>query len=223
MAKPYKSQKKAYRKAKRKLVSPWKVLTITCLIVCLITTALSVAFDIFDNTRAAFVGGSFWELENEDPNAQYFTSDFASVEEMTDRGQMTPIGTQHVLGLHDSDIVGVGVGTVGHVADDLTLFGPSHLTNGVGERFAKALLVLRNERDHLPRLQCSGVIDGCDYHYVTCIEMNGNILIQFRQTHRIGQHGVKSVSKQIFLVVVEKGRGEDREAPRAYRNRVYPS
>ncbi len=86
MAKPYKPQKKAYRKAKRKLVSPWKVLTITCLIVCLITTALSVAFDIFDNTLAAFVGGSFWKLENEDPNAQYFTSDFASVEEMTDRG-----------------------------------------------------------------------------------------------------------------------------------------
>ena len=40
----------------------------------------------FDNTVAAFVGGTFWELENEDPNAQYFTSDFNTPEEMVDYG-----------------------------------------------------------------------------------------------------------------------------------------
>ncbi len=35
-----------------------------------------------DNTVAAFVGGTFWKLENEDPNAQYVTTDFSSPEEM---------------------------------------------------------------------------------------------------------------------------------------------
>ncbi len=86
MAKPYKQEKKAYRKAKRRLVSPWKVLTIVCLIVTLILGPITFALKMFDNTVAAFVGGTFWELENEDPNAQYFTSDFSSVEEMTEYG-----------------------------------------------------------------------------------------------------------------------------------------
>ncbi len=87
MAKPYKQEKKAYRKAKRRLVSPWKVLTIIALIVTIIMAPVTVAVKMFDNTVAAFVGGSFWELENEDPNAQYFKNDFASVEEQTAYGQ----------------------------------------------------------------------------------------------------------------------------------------
>ena len=47
---------------------------------------LSKILTSFDNTVAAFVGGTFWELQNEDPNAQYFTSDFTSAEEMVDYG-----------------------------------------------------------------------------------------------------------------------------------------
>ncbi len=86
MAKPYKAEKKAFRKAKRRLVSPWKVLTIFCLVIAIIMTSVTVAVNLFDNTMAAFVGGTFWELENEDPNAQYFKSDFDSVEEMTEYG-----------------------------------------------------------------------------------------------------------------------------------------
>ena len=47
---------------------------------------LSKILTSFDNTVAAFVGGTFWELQNEDPNAQYFTSDFTAAEEMVDYG-----------------------------------------------------------------------------------------------------------------------------------------
>ena len=41
---------------------------------------------MFDNTVAAFVGGSFWELVNEDPNAKYFEMDFSTNEEMYEYG-----------------------------------------------------------------------------------------------------------------------------------------
>jgi len=81
-----KALKKAYRKAKRKLIQPWKALTITALIFSLILGPLFAVLNTFDNTVAAFVGGTFWELENEDPSAMYFTSDFPSAEEMTDYG-----------------------------------------------------------------------------------------------------------------------------------------
>ena len=86
MAKPYKQEKKAYKKLKRKLVTPWKTLMIICLVVTLIFTPLTFVLNMFDNTVAAFVGGTFWELENEDPNAQYFVSDFATEEEMVQYG-----------------------------------------------------------------------------------------------------------------------------------------
>ena len=78
--------KRAYKKAKRKALGPWKVLCILCLVVSLVATPLYAVLHIFDNTVAAFVGGTFWHLENEDPGAQYFTSDFASAEEMVEYG-----------------------------------------------------------------------------------------------------------------------------------------
>ena len=74
MAKPYKAEKKAYKKAKRRMVTPWKVLTIIALVVMLLMTPVTIALNMFDNTVAAFVGGTFWELENEDIHAQYFRS-----------------------------------------------------------------------------------------------------------------------------------------------------
>ena len=82
MAKPYQQEKKAYKKAKRKLVLPWKTLTIVMLILSLIMTPVTFALNLFDNTVMALVGGSFWELENEDPHAQYFKSDFDNEDDM---------------------------------------------------------------------------------------------------------------------------------------------
>ena len=86
MAKPYKQEKKAYKRMKRKLVTPWKTLAIICLVLTLIMAPVTFALNMFDNTVAAFVGGTFWELENADPNANYFTMDFETTEEMTDYG-----------------------------------------------------------------------------------------------------------------------------------------
>ena len=81
-----KTLEKAYKKQKRKKVTLWKTLTIFLLVISIIVVPVSIALSVFDNTLAAFVGGTFWELENEDPNAQYFTSDFASAEEMAAYG-----------------------------------------------------------------------------------------------------------------------------------------
>ncbi len=86
MAKPYKKEKKAYKKAKRRLVQPWKALTILCIVLALIFSPLMVVLNMFDNTVAAFVGGTFWKLENEDPHAQYFRSDFETEDEMIAAG-----------------------------------------------------------------------------------------------------------------------------------------
>ena len=81
-----KALKKAYKKAKRKTITLWKVLTILCAIVMIISVPLSVLAAKFDNTMAARFGGSFWKLQNEDANAQYYTSDFNSAEEMVNYG-----------------------------------------------------------------------------------------------------------------------------------------
>ena len=81
-----KELRKAYKKDKRRTVTPWKVLCILCALVMVVSIPLYLVLNMFDNTVAAFVGGTFWTVENEDPNAQYFTSDFASTEEMIDYG-----------------------------------------------------------------------------------------------------------------------------------------
>lgn len=81
-----KARKKMYRKARRKATRPWKGLTIFNAIVACILIPLTIVLTIFDNTVAAFVGGSFWELVDEDENAIYFESDFSSVDEMIQYG-----------------------------------------------------------------------------------------------------------------------------------------
>ena len=86
MAKPYKAEKKAFKKAKRKLVTPWKTAGIICLVLTLILAPLTVALTMFDNTIALFTGAYFWELVDEDPNAQYFKPDFATDKDRLDRG-----------------------------------------------------------------------------------------------------------------------------------------
>ena len=79
--KAMKEAKKAYKKARRKYVQPWKGLGIAVLVLAIIMAPLAVVANMFDNTLVALIGGSFWELENEDPNAIYFAEDFASDEE----------------------------------------------------------------------------------------------------------------------------------------------
>lgn len=81
-----KELKRAYKKAKRKHVLLWKVLAIVLAVVTIIATPVNIVLHMFDNTVAAFVGGTFWELENPDPHAEYFHGDFATVEEMIDYG-----------------------------------------------------------------------------------------------------------------------------------------
>ncbi len=81
-----KELKRAYKKAKRKTVLPWKIAAIILAVVTVVATPLNIALHMFDNTVAAFVGGTFWKLENPDQHAEYFHSDFATVEEMIDYG-----------------------------------------------------------------------------------------------------------------------------------------
>lgn len=81
-----KELKRAYKRAKRKHVTLWKVLAIILAVVTVIATPVNIILHMFDNTVAAFVGGTFWELENPDQHAEYFHGDYATVEEMIDHG-----------------------------------------------------------------------------------------------------------------------------------------
>ena len=85
--KAMKEAKKAYKKARRKYVQPWKGLGIAVLVLAIIMAPLALVANMFDNTLVALMGGSFWELENEDPNAIYFAQDFASDEERIAAGK----------------------------------------------------------------------------------------------------------------------------------------
>ncbi|MBQ3183562.1 MAG: glycoside hydrolase family 3 C-terminal domain-containing protein, partial [Clostridia bacterium] len=84
----FKQIKKDYKRKKRKAIGPWKAIAIVFLVLTLILAPLSVVLKMFDNTLAAFVGGSFWELENEDEGAVYFKNDFDSVEDMAAYGEL---------------------------------------------------------------------------------------------------------------------------------------
>lgn len=82
----YKIAKKAYKKARRKNVGGWKFLGIFTTVLSLLLAGVTVFLNVFDNTVAAFVGGSFHELVNADENAVYFKSDFASAEKLVEAG-----------------------------------------------------------------------------------------------------------------------------------------
>lgn len=83
----YKTAKKAYKRARRKNVSGWKFLGIFTTVISLVLAGVTVFLNMFDNTIAAFVGGSFHELVNADENAVYFKSDFASAEKLVEAGK----------------------------------------------------------------------------------------------------------------------------------------
>ena len=84
--KEFKVQKKAYKKAKRKAYGPWKFLSIISGPLAIIFCIVMVVCNMFDNTISLLVGGTFWELENEDPNYIYYEGDFATEEERTAAG-----------------------------------------------------------------------------------------------------------------------------------------
>ena len=50
--------KKAYKKTKRKHITPWKILAIICAVVMIVSIPLTIYLQKFDNTVAAFVGGT---------------------------------------------------------------------------------------------------------------------------------------------------------------------
>lgn len=84
--KEFKARKKAYNKARRKAIRPWKGLNILSAVIAIIMIPATIILNMFDNTVAAFVGGTFWNLENEDKSASYFKSDFETAEEMAAYG-----------------------------------------------------------------------------------------------------------------------------------------
>ena len=82
----YKIRKKAYKKALKQNGKPFKGLSVLTGIIAGIMLPTSIIVSMFDNTIAIATGDQFWELVNPDANAQYFTSDFASVEAMIAEG-----------------------------------------------------------------------------------------------------------------------------------------
>ena len=84
--KEFKALKKAYKKARRKATALWKWLSILSAPLAVIFCILLVIFNMFDNTVALFVGGTFWELENEDPNYTYYEGDFKTEADRTAAG-----------------------------------------------------------------------------------------------------------------------------------------
>lgn len=81
-----KAAKKTYKKARRKSHGLWKALTFISAPFAIILMVALFIMTMFDNTVALFLGGTFWELENEDPSAIYYEQDFATEEERVARG-----------------------------------------------------------------------------------------------------------------------------------------
>ena len=86
MDRELKTQKKAYKKALRKMRRPWKFLSLLSLPLAIVLIIATVITSMFDNTIALFVGGTFWKVENEDESAVYYEGDFAAEEDRTAAG-----------------------------------------------------------------------------------------------------------------------------------------
>ncbi len=64
-----------------------KIISVIVLILFIIMVPVNVVVRMFDNTLALlFAGNSFWELENEDPNAVYFPGEYESQEQRLEAG-----------------------------------------------------------------------------------------------------------------------------------------
>ena len=65
-----------------------KVISVILTVLFVIMIPVNVVVRMFDNTISLLVAGNtFWKLENEDPNAKYFESDYASEEERLAAGK----------------------------------------------------------------------------------------------------------------------------------------
>ena len=82
-----KQLKKACKKAKRRTVTLWKSLGILFLVFAILLSAGTVVVGMFDNTMAALLGGKFWDVIDEDPDAVYFTSDYETDEQRLTAGE----------------------------------------------------------------------------------------------------------------------------------------
>lgn len=82
-----KQLKKVCKKAKRRNVTLWKSLGVFFLVFAIIFSGASVVVKMFDNTMAAMLGGRFWDVINEDPNAVYFKQDFKTNAERLEAGK----------------------------------------------------------------------------------------------------------------------------------------
>ncbi len=82
-----KARKKEYKRARRRAVGPWKVLTLVSAPLTVILIVLAVFCTIFDNSLSIFVGGTFNNIKNRDENAIYYKMDFDSQEEMVHYGE----------------------------------------------------------------------------------------------------------------------------------------
>ena len=80
--------KKEYKRAKRKCMGLWKTLGVFTLVLAILLSIGAGVVKLFDNTMAALLGGKFWTLENEDPNAIYYEMDYATNEEMYEAGDL---------------------------------------------------------------------------------------------------------------------------------------
>lgn len=81
-----KTQKKIYKKARRKSHGVWKFLTWLSAPLAILLVIATVVISTYDNTLTLVTGDSFWKLENEDKDAQYYTADFTSDEERLEAG-----------------------------------------------------------------------------------------------------------------------------------------
>lgn len=130
--KEMKEQKKAYRKAKRKAVRPWKGLALLTGPLAILLTIVTIVAGIFDNTMAIFIGGTFWELEDEEEEALYFKPDFDTVDEtvayglaiaeqveaegavlLLNKGQALPLGEGAKVSLFSNSMVNPVYGGTG--------------------------------------------------------------------------------------------------------------
>ena len=82
-----KAKKKAYKKAKRKALQPWKGLSGAFVFLAVFSLLLSLLVGMFDNTIAIITGDKFWVLENEDPNAIYYSGDYKTTAKDLRRAQ----------------------------------------------------------------------------------------------------------------------------------------
>ena len=66
----------------------FKTISIILVVLFVIMIPVNVVIRMFDNTISLMIpGNKFWELEGEDPDAQYFKGDYASEKERLEAGK----------------------------------------------------------------------------------------------------------------------------------------